>query len=70
MNRPGIPTVCQLAYEAHYRTSYDNPAFTQRRLIWDTAWREAERATALIRKAQDRTRRGSYDHNNERKKSD
>lgn len=68
MNRPNITTVCQLAYEAHYQSSYNDPAFAQRRMIWDTAWREAERAAAVIRKAQEQIRRGSHDHN-QRKKS-
>lgn len=62
MNRPGIITACQLAYEARYHTSYCNPAFAQRRTIWDTAWREAERAAGQLRTMRDSIKRGAYDH--------
>lgn len=44
----GRTTVCQLAYEAEFKTDYFSPEFIERKAIWDAAWRAAWKASNLI----------------------
>lgn len=56
MSHQRVITVCQLAFESEFHASYDDPALSTERAVWDAAWLAAERAAQILHAEVDRLR--------------